>query len=268
VPTPYDQALRALESGDPEGALDLTLRALQVRSVRADRELELDLRSLAVDCLFALGRMRESLPHIGRLRVLAEGGEIPALLEGIARYHIWDLDGARERFAGLAFTGDDQAELLTYRARLLELESRFAEADELYESAAVIAPATFSVPVRLSEEEVGGIVRDVLGSLPPDVQEAVANVIVEVRPMPDPRVHAGPDTDPDLLGLYTGVNVLERSASQPVPGLDRVLLFQRNIERAAADRDEVREEIRVTLLHEIGHHVGWDEHDLADRGLD
>jgi predicted Zn-dependent protease with MMP-like domain len=47
-----------------------------------------------------------------------------------------------------------------------------------------------------------------------------------------------------------------------------VLLFQRNIERAAADRDEVREEIRVTLLHEIGHHVGWDEHDLADRGLD
>jgi predicted Zn-dependent protease with MMP-like domain len=44
-------------------------------------------------------------------------------------------------------------------------------------------------------------------------------------------------------------------------------LFQKNLERAAASREELEEEIRITVLHEIGHHLGWDEEELEARGL-
>jgi predicted Zn-dependent protease with MMP-like domain len=44
-------------------------------------------------------------------------------------------------------------------------------------------------------------------------------------------------------------------------------LFHRNLERAATTREELEEEIRITVLHEIGHHLGWDEKDLEERGL-
>jgi predicted Zn-dependent protease with MMP-like domain len=44
-------------------------------------------------------------------------------------------------------------------------------------------------------------------------------------------------------------------------------LFQNNLERLCTTRAELEEEIRVTALHEIGHHLGWDEDDLAERGL-
>ena len=47
-----------------------------------------------------------------------------------------------------------------------------------------------------------------------------------------------------------------------------VFVFQRNLERVCADREWLAEEIRVTVLHEIGHFLGLDENDLADRDLD
>ena len=70
-----------------------------------------------------------------------------------------------------------------------------------------------------------------------------------------------------MLGLYRGVNLLEKSQFSTGAELDRIEIFQRNVERVVDDRDELREELKVTLLHEIGHHLGWDEDDLEKRGL-
>ena len=47
-----------------------------------------------------------------------------------------------------------------------------------------------------------------------------------------------------------------------------IALFQRNLERYARDREELLDEIRVTLLHEVGHFLGLDEDQLRDLGLD
>jgi predicted Zn-dependent protease with MMP-like domain len=47
-----------------------------------------------------------------------------------------------------------------------------------------------------------------------------------------------------------------------------IALFQRNLERFARDREELLEEIRITLLHEVGHFLGLDEDRLRDLGLD
>ena len=53
----------------------------------------------------------------------------------------------------------------------------------------------------------------------------------------------------------------------PVIAQDRIRIFKHNLERFTADHDSLVEELRITLLHEIGHHLGWDEDDLAARGL-
>ena len=74
--------------------------------------------------------------------------------------------------------------------------------------------------------------------------------------------------DPRMLGFFSGVPYPEQSniAGAP-PHLDRVFLYQRNIERYSRTNDEVEEEIRKTLLHETGHFFGLSEEELEAMGL-
>ncbi len=68
-----------------------------------------------------------------------------------------------------------------------------------------------------------------------------------------------------LFGLYTGVPLPDRAGGPP-PLPDTITLFQRPIESACASREEVVREIRVTLLHEVGHYLGMSEEDLEHLG--
>src|SRR5206468_6466064 len=75
-----------------------------------------------------------------------------------------------------------------------------------------------------------------------------------------------PPLDPCLLGLFVGVPLPEKSAMDATPRMpDTVLIFQRNLERSCEDRETLVDEILTTLYHEIGHVLGYDEDDLAER---
>lgn len=72
--------------------------------------------------------------------------------------------------------------------------------------------------------------------------------------------------DPDLMGLFTG-NAISESDPAPVPL--QIYLYLRNIwDEAEHDQRAYRKEVRRTLLHEVGHYLGLDEDDLAERDLD
>ena len=74
--------------------------------------------------------------------------------------------------------------------------------------------------------------------------------------------------DPRVLGLFSGTAHGEGgTALGGQPGLTQIVLFRRNLERAARDEDELREEIRTTLLHETGHFFGLDDAALEEIGL-
>jgi predicted Zn-dependent protease with MMP-like domain len=74
--------------------------------------------------------------------------------------------------------------------------------------------------------------------------------------------------DPRLLGMFEGTPYSDAGTMGGAPQVTQILLFRKNLERMAIDSEDLREQIRITLLHETGHFFGMSEQDLADVGLD
>lgn len=112
---------------------------------------------------------------------------------------------------------------------------------------------------RLSREEFDGLVEQAVAQLPRTFREKLSNVAIEVADLP-PQGERDGDT---LMGLFEGTPMTEKSVFQAA-GPDRVFLYQRNIESACDTRQELVREIRLTLLHELGHYFGLSEEELED----
>lgn len=187
------------------------------------------------------------------------------LLLAKARFHLWEFEEANaalERFAQSGGDRDENAEAAFYRGLLAEFSGR--DGDRFYTRAARLAPDLFAEPVRMSDDEVESVLRATLRGLPPEIRAFADETVVFVRPLPKPH----PDVDPLTLGLYVGRDLLNRSpeASGELP--PHIEIFKGNLERRARDRDELVAELRTTLLHELGHHLGFDERGVAELGLE
>ncbi len=102
-------------------------------------------------------------------------------------------------------------------------------------------------------------VRAALDSLPPQIAAALQNVAVVVE-------DENPD-DPDLFGLYHGVPLPERG---DMAGLlpDTISIYRIPLEESFPDPAELRDEIRITVLHELAHYFGLDEERIAELGYE
>jgi len=102
-------------------------------------------------------------------------------------------------------------------------------------------------------------VRAALDELPPNIVDALRNVAVVIE-------DENPD-DPDLLGLYHGVPLPERGdMAGTLP--DKISIYRIPLEESFPDPKELREEIRITVLHELGHYFGLDEDRIAELGYE
>ena len=121
--------------------------------------------------------------------------------------------------------------------------------------------------MRLTRREFHRLVFRSLQELPPRIRGALENVAVLVEDWPsvDDLEEAGLKKRRELFGLYTGVPLPDRAGGLP-PLPDTITLFQRPIESVCASRDEVGYQLRVTLLHEVGHYLGMSEDDLDQLG--
>lgn len=106
------------------------------------------------------------------------------------------------------------------------------------------------------EREVDRVIED----LPEWVVEEVDNLIVVVEDAPS-------KDQGDILGIYEGVSLAERGDySGALP--DRIVIFYRPHLEMELTEDELRQEIRKTVLHELGHHLGIDDDRLTELGWD
>lgn len=124
--------------------------------------------------------------------------------------------------------------------------------------------------MKLSENEFEMLVRQALEHIPPPFSGYLEDVCIDVEAMPDAAACADGEVDDprELLGLYIGTPLTERSVDDSLRLPDRIVLYQRNIERVCRSKREVIEEIRTTVLHEVGHHFGLDEDELTDLGYE
>jgi predicted Zn-dependent protease with MMP-like domain len=130
-------------------------------------------------------------------------------------------------------------------------------------------------------ERFDALVDDAVAALPPRVRALLDEVPVVVLDEPTPEMLRDVGIEPsetgaldELCGLHTGIALTERSVEHSGEMPTMVHLFRRGIISLAGGWDqphadeEIYEEIRTTLLHEIGHHFGLDEDDLAALGYD
>ena len=120
----------------------------------------------------------------------------------------------------------------------------------------------------LSRQEFRQLVSQAIASLPPLVMDRLTNVevVVEDQPTHEELAVAGIDPTETLFGLYSGIPLTKRSSSYGMVLPDKITLYQRSIEEGCRTKQEIQEQIRTTLLHEIGHHFGLSEDELEEAG--
>jgi predicted Zn-dependent protease with MMP-like domain len=119
----------------------------------------------------------------------------------------------------------------------------------------------------MSEADFEAAVGDALDQLPAEVARAMDNVAVFIDDdyVPQP----GEDPDTVLLGLYEGVPLTERDSWWDAGSLpDRITIYRQPILDICSSREDVVEEVAVTVIHEIAHHFGIDDQRLHELGWD
>jgi predicted Zn-dependent protease with MMP-like domain len=102
------------------------------------------------------------------------------------------------------------------------------------------------------------LVSDALDEVPAELAAEMDNVVVLVEDRND--------SDPELLGLYQGIALTERTSSYGGVLPDRISIYREAILDVCEDEDDVVHEVTVTVVHEIAHHFGIDEQTLHDLG--
>lgn len=113
--------------------------------------------------------------------------------------------------------------------------------------------------MKMSREEFDRLVEEAVTQLPRVIRAKLENVAIMVEDAPPS--HTG--RHGLLLGIFHGIPRTEKSTFQmALP--DRIVIYQKNIEAVCRSEKEIRREVRLTLLHELGHYFGLSEDELHD----
>jgi len=117
----------------------------------------------------------------------------------------------------------------------------------------------------MKREDFVKVVEETLDSLPQEFRGRIRNVAVLVEDLPANQAPPQPGQERRLLlGLFHGVPRTRKSTFDLPRGPDHIVLYQKNIEAVCSTEAEVREQIRRTVIHELGHYFGMDENQLRD----
>ena len=111
--------------------------------------------------------------------------------------------------------------------------------------------------VEVDEETFGRLVEAALDSIPAPLGRLMRNVAIVVEDI---------GASPNLLGLYHGVPLTERTTAYSGVLPDRITIYRLPITRRARDLDDVVDQVRRTVIHEVAHHFGISDERLHELG--
>jgi predicted Zn-dependent protease with MMP-like domain len=112
--------------------------------------------------------------------------------------------------------------------------------------------------MQMGPAEFDMLVEEALDAVPPQLMAMLDNVVVLVEDA-DP-------SDPTLLGVYDGIALSERMSDYSFALPDRIVIYRTPLLHMCEDEDELREELTITVVHEIAHHFGIDDAALHEMG--
>ena len=122
--------------------------------------------------------------------------------------------------------------------------------------------------MRINRKTFEDAVERAIESIPEMFRAQLTNIAIAVedRPSADLLEEMGLPPDETLFGVFIGVSLPERSASEPPLYPDEILIFREPLMAACRTLDELEEEIAITVVHEVAHYLGLSEAQLDDLG--
>jgi predicted Zn-dependent protease with MMP-like domain len=122
--------------------------------------------------------------------------------------------------------------------------------------------------MKVPEKRFDAIVKRVVSAIPGEIRRHLDNLVISVLPRPsrEMREEMGLRPDDEVLGLFQGVALTERSITSPPLYPDTIFLFQGPLEEMCETVEELEEQIEITVVHEVAHYIGMDEERLAELG--
>jgi predicted Zn-dependent protease with MMP-like domain len=257
------RAQDALEADSFGEAEALSRRALMMDANSADA------KQVLASALIEQARYEEAVPCLQEL-LEQEPDDVVSLADlGLCLFEMCLFDEAEAVLARALEVDGADPHACYWMALCVERRGYYDLAEEYFQQAHEVDPQSCPLPHRLSRAEFEEVVEEAISELPDEIRRHLDNVAVVVDDLPQREDLMGtdPPMDPCIFGLYCGVPLPERTHNQPPELPDRVYVYRRNLERLYEDRETLIEQIRITVLHEIGHYLGYDEDDLAERGL-
>jgi predicted Zn-dependent protease with MMP-like domain len=234
---------------------------------RLDRHTEAEVHYLKAKAVFYLDDLNGALFLVRR--ALKTSGEVAIYraFEGQILFELGRFEDAR-RVLDLAVTLDPEAGHAQYhRALVLERLGEAEESARAFGRANALDSDHYPLPTEIDEATFRAAAAEALDNLPRSIRDYVEDVPVLVEDFPADELLAKENVSPQILGIYIGVPRTEAQTTAQAQDLTRVVLFKKNLEKVCRDRDDLIEQIQVTVRHEIGHHLGLSEEDLERLGL-
>lgn len=274
-------------SDDAAAALEHALRGLaKLRHARGklDRALRARLELLSGQALSDLGRAKEAVPHLDAAIAAAPDDLTSRYERGVA---LFDLCRFRDAEKSLREVVEkDPSDAFAHQQLGLTLEQLGDEPAAAHELAEALRldPTEIHASVDVSRPEFEKMVHDEVDALAPNLKADLARVALELPDLPrlDDLTADDPPLPPTIVGLFrggplpeatgaVGVDAARRAPTDSVRPDDEhraIALYRLNLVRTVQSKQELREQIRTTLHHELGHLRGEDDDALRARGLE
>jgi predicted Zn-dependent protease with MMP-like domain len=234
---------------------------------RLDRAAEAEVHYLKAKVAFYLDDLEGAL-FLAR-RAIKTGGDVAVYraFDGQILFELGRFEEARRSLEIATALDRESPHAVYHLALVLERLEQHEDAGRAFAKANALDPEHYQLPTEVDDDFFRKASAEAFDNLPRSIREYVADVPILVEDYPSEELLDSEDLSPQVLGLYIGVPRTEAETTQQQQDVTRVILFKRNLEKVCRDRDDLIEQIQVTVRHEVGHHLGLSEEDLERLGL-